>query len=92
MGDGVLDTLGLAATLVFAVPVAILGADLLLGGSTLLGAGFLAVAALMVAFERRLTRPSDVPVEAAERVASVVAEDADARDSDEERTDAEQRR
>ena len=46
---GLIGTVQLAATLVFALPVA------------LLGAGFVAVGALMVALEEYLTTPSDVP-------------------------------
>ncbi|PSP56334.1 hypothetical protein BRC82_02245 [Halobacteriales archaeon QS_1_67_19] len=58
---GLIGTVQLAATLVFALPVALLGVQFLLDGRTLLGAGFVAVGALMVALEEYLTTPSDVP-------------------------------
>jgi hypothetical protein len=64
---GILDTLQLAATLVFALPVGLLGVQFLLDGDTLLGGGFLGVAVLMVALEEYLTTPTDVPGAVAEK-------------------------
>lgn len=51
---GLLDLVGLAATLMFAVPVGVHGATRLLSGSTLAGGFFLVVAALMVALPQYL--------------------------------------
>lgn len=73
MGTGILDTVGLMAAVVFAVPVAFLGVDFLLGGKVLLGAAFLAIAVLMVAVEEYVTTPRDVPAAVAGRVAGAVA-------------------
>lgn len=68
MGRGILGTLGLAATLVFAIPVAMLGVDFLLKGRPALGTGFLFVAALMIAVEEYVTTPTDLPGMVAEKV------------------------
>ncbi|SEO52218.1 hypothetical protein SAMN04487948_10357 [Halogranum amylolyticum] len=58
---GLMDTVGLAASLVFALPVGIFGMNRLLDGQTLLGGGLLVVAALMVLLPQKLTTPMDVP-------------------------------
>ena len=68
MAPGILGTIQLAATLVFAIPVALFGIDSLLRGDTLLGAIFLGLAVLMVAIQEYLTTPMDVPASLAERV------------------------
>jgi hypothetical protein len=61
MGLGILDMIGLAATLMFALPVAVFGVQRVLGGDALLGWGLVAVAALMVALPHYLTTPADLP-------------------------------
>jgi hypothetical protein len=62
MAKGILGTIGLAATLVFAIPVGILGLQfLLLDGQPVLGAAFLVIAVLMIAVEEYLTTPTDLP-------------------------------
>jgi hypothetical protein len=62
MARGVLETIGLALTLVFALPVALLGLQfLVLDNRPLLGAGFLAIALLMIAVEQYVTTPTDLP-------------------------------
>jgi hypothetical protein len=74
---GILGTLQLAATLVFALPVGLLGAQFLLDGETLLGGGFLGVAVLMVALEEYLTTPTDVPGAVAEKTLGKVVKTPD---------------
>jgi hypothetical protein len=74
LGKGIIGTLQLAATLVFAIPVAMLGVDFLLRGRLLAGGGFLLIAVLMVAVEEYVTKPSDVPATAAETAAERAAE------------------
>lgn len=64
---GILATLELAVAVAFALPVALMGATLLLDGR-LPGLAFLALAAGMVAAQQYFTRPSDVPGAVAERV------------------------
>jgi hypothetical protein len=62
MAKGVLGTIGLALTLAFAIPVALLGLQFLaLDGQPVPGVAFLAIAVLMVAVEEYLTTPTDVP-------------------------------
>jgi len=75
MSRGILDLVGLAATLVFAVPVALLGLRFLSGGEPLVGAAFLAIAAGMVAIEEYVLTPRDVPGLLAQRVVGRVAKE-----------------
>ena len=74
---GILGTLQLAATLVFALPVGLLGVDKLLSGETVVGAAFLGVAILMVVLEEYLTTPTDVPGAVAEKTVGKVAKTPD---------------
>lgn len=60
MGQGLLGTIGMMVTVVFAVPVAFLGVNLLLDGS-LYGGVFLGIAVAMVLVEKYVTMPWDVP-------------------------------
>lgn len=61
MGLGILDMIGLAASLIFAIPVATYALDRLAAGEPVLGGVLLVVAALMVYLPRRLTTPQDLP-------------------------------
>ncbi|WP_435180219.1 DUF7533 family protein [Halorussus sp. AFM4] len=74
---GIIGTLQLAATLVFALPVGLLGVQLLLDGQRLLGGLFVVVAVAMVVLEEYLTTPTDVPAAVAEKTVSKVAETPD---------------
>jgi len=74
-GPGILETVGLAGSLVFAIPVALFGLDSLLAGRTLFGGAFLVVAVLMVVLPRYLWSPTDVPAAMAERAASRIVKD-----------------
>jgi len=75
MGRGILDLVGLAVTLAFAVPVGLLGLDMLSRGDTLVGGGFLAFAVLMVVLQEYVTMPGDVPGRVASRLLGGVAKD-----------------
>jgi hypothetical protein len=80
---GILDMLGLATTLIFALPVAGFGVQRLLGGDAAVGVGFLVVAALMVILPQRLMTPSDLPGAVAQRAAGrVLGPDDDPNDED----------
>jgi hypothetical protein len=58
---GILDLFGLAATAVFAVPVAAYGLLKLSSPEPHVGVALLIVAGLMFAFEAYVTTPGDVP-------------------------------
>ncbi|WP_049971723.1 DUF7533 family protein [Haladaptatus cibarius] len=70
---GILDTVSLAATLVFALPIGLLGIERLIAGQTLLGGAFVAIAVLMVFLREWLTTPEDIPASAAKKVVGTVA-------------------
>ena len=79
---GLLETVGVAGSLVFAIPLGIYATERLLGGETAVGGAFLLVAVLMVLLPKYLTTPGDLPGMAAERaVESAVA---DSEESEEE--------
>ena len=82
MARSILDTLGLALTLAFALPVGYAGVVLLSEGSTAFGAALVVVAVLMVGVERYVTTPMDVPGEVAGRLlGGVVTEPSDEPDT-----------
>ncbi|MFC6787346.1 hypothetical protein ACFQFH_16175 [Halobaculum halobium] len=85
MALGILEQVGLAATLIFALPVAVYGVQSILGGRTMVGAFALTVAVLMVVLPRRLTSPDDIPSKAAETAVGAVVESPDESDEGEER-------
>jgi len=74
---------GLAVTLAFAIPVAMLGVQFLTDGRTVVGAGFLAIAALMVLINEYVASPGDIPGMLAGRVVGTVAKEPEA-ETDEE--------
>ena len=59
---GLLGTIQLAATVVFAAPVGIFGLTRLTEGDVLLGGGLVAVAVAMVALPHYLTTPGEIPL------------------------------
>ena len=67
MSLGIGDTVQLAAALIFAIPLGVLGGQYLLGGRPFLGGLLLAVALLMVVLPHALTTPADVPSKVAEK-------------------------
>jgi hypothetical protein len=74
---GIIGLVQLAATLVLAVPVALLGLQFLTRGEALAGVAFLAIAAGMVAIEEYVLTPRDLPAAAVERVVGRVAKEPD---------------
>jgi hypothetical protein len=82
---GILETVGLAASLVFAIPVGLYGIETLVSGNRLLGAGLLIVAVLMVVLPRRLTTPADLPGAVLERVVGQAVKEPESDGDDEER-------
>lgn len=75
----ILDAVTLAVALAFAAPAATFGVTTLLDGDPT-GWVFLGFAAGIVAFERYLTTPTDVPVLAAQKATEAVVEDPDDED------------
>jgi hypothetical protein len=67
MSMGITETVQLAASLIFAIPLGVFGVDTLLAGDTVLGGVLVVVAVLMVWLPRRLTTPADVPAAVAEK-------------------------
>ena len=74
-GPGILGTIGLAGTLIFAIPVVLIGIEKLIAGDVTIGVAFLAIAALMVGLQQFLTTPADLPGNALGKVVDAVAKD-----------------
>ncbi|MBX0295457.1 DUF7533 family protein [Haloarcula nitratireducens] len=72
MAQGILDTIGLMAVVVLAIPIALFGAEHLVRGELLAGGVYLGIAALMVAIEQYLTTPTDIPGMVAEKTVGAV--------------------
>ena len=72
MPRGILETIGLAATLVLAIPIALFGAEHLLRGELVAGVAYVAIAVGLVAIEQYLTTPADVPGAVAEKTVGAV--------------------
>jgi hypothetical protein len=58
---GIVDSLGLVGSLVFAVPLGIAGIEFLLAGRTAIGVTLVVVAVLMVVVPLRVDTPADLP-------------------------------
>ncbi|MFC6756467.1 MULTISPECIES: DUF7533 family protein [Haloarcula] len=86
MARGILETIGLAATLVLAIPIALFGAEHLIRGELLAGALYVGIAVGLVLVEQYLTTPTDVPGMVAEETVGKVVE---TETSDAERTEGE---
>lgn len=61
MSWGILDMFGSITTLVFAIPPALLGMELLFGGNLFLGGGLLGAALAMVLVDQYVITPGDLP-------------------------------
>jgi hypothetical protein len=68
MRFGITATITLAATLVFAIPLGLLGVQMLADDGSLLGGVLVVVAVLMVVLPQYLTTPGDIPGQIAGRV------------------------
>jgi hypothetical protein len=74
---------GLAASLVFALPVGVFGLSRLAAGETTLGGLLLVVAVLMVALPQYVTTPGDLPAAAASRLVGRAVEPPEETDGEE---------
>lgn len=73
---GIIDTIKLAGTLVFALPAAFAGLDfLLVRGETGIGVALIGLAIGLVAVQHWLTMPTDIPEMLAQRVAGTVVKE-----------------
>jgi len=72
---GILNTVGFVVTLAFALPVALLGINLLVSGRTGMGLALCGVAVLMVLIKQYVLTPDDVPTTAAEKAVGAVVKD-----------------
>ena len=77
MARGILDTLGLAAALVLAIPIGLFGVEHLVRGDLVAGALYVGIAVGLVAIEQYLTTPTDVPGLVAEKTVGAVVETED---------------
>lgn len=73
---GIVGTLQLAATLVFALPALLFGLERLAAGRLLVGGAFVALAVIMLLLQRHLTNPFD-PGDVAEAALDRVTDDDD---------------
>lgn len=78
----ILDAISLAVALAFAAPAALFGVETVLAGDPA-GWVFLGFAAGIVAFERYLTTPTDLPQLAAQKATETVVEEPDDKESTE---------
>jgi hypothetical protein len=77
MSPGILEMLGSVATLVSAIPPAFAGVGLLLRGNPIVGGSLLGVALGMVAVDRYVTTPGDLPELIASKVVGAVVRSPD---------------
>lgn len=74
---GIIDTIKLAGTLVLALPAAFAGVDFLLRGRTGVGIALIGLAIGLIALERYVTLPTDIPGLFVKRVFGTVVKDPD---------------
>ena len=84
MGFGIMDTLALGASLVFALPLGIFAINQLRAGDHFVGGFLLLVAVLMVVLPQRLTTPGDIPGKIVGGLVGRAVVDPDERESNEE--------
>lgn len=75
MAKGIIGQIQLFVTVVFAATVGMMGVDFLFSGQQLVGAGFLALAVLMVLVEEYITKPTDIAADAATSAVGTVVKD-----------------
>jgi hypothetical protein len=74
MARSLFGLVGLGATLIFALPAAMLGLDyLLLRQQPVVGGGLILIAALMILVEEHITTPMDLPTMVADKTVGKIA-------------------
>lgn len=71
---GMLDLLGLGSALVVALPICLVGLELLVGGDIALGVGLVLLAVSLIVLSVWLTTPQDLPAVLVERTVSTVVQ------------------
>ncbi|WP_262174791.1 DUF7533 family protein [Haloarcula laminariae] len=74
MARGILETIGLAATLMLAIPIALFGAEHLVRGELFAGVAYVGIAVGLVVIEQYLTTPTDIPGKVAEKTVGNIVE------------------
>lgn len=69
MAPGILETLGRVGTAVVVAPIALLGVDFLVRGNYVGGLAFLGIVGLILAIERYVITPGEIPQLVASRLA-----------------------
>ncbi|GGN98786.1 DUF7533 family protein [Haloarcula pellucida] len=82
MAQGILDTLGLMAIVVLAIPVGLFGVEHLVRGEMVAGVVYLGIAVGMVVIEQYLTTPTDLPGMVAEKTVGAVVKTEDPTEED----------
>jgi len=77
MSLGILEMLGSVTTLLFAIPLALAGGELLLGGHRFVGVGLLGIALVMVVVDHYVTGPGDLPELVASKLVGAVVQPPD---------------
>ena len=79
MAAGILETLSWVGTAVVVAPIALLGVDFLIRGNYVGGIAFLGIVGLILAIERYVITPGEIPQRVASRLvgALVTVEDSD---------------
>jgi hypothetical protein len=75
MARGILQWVGLGATLFVAAHLGLFGAERVLAGEHLLGGAFLALAVAALALEEYVTKPTDLPGSVAGKLVGAVVEE-----------------
>jgi len=86
MARSITGTIGLAATVALAAPIALFGVNRLLDGETVVGGAAIAVAVGMLLVEEYLTTPTDIPGKVVDGTVGRVV-----KSPDEEREDTDER-
>ena len=81
---GIVDTIKLAGTLVFAIPAALAGLEfLLMRGQPIVGGGLLVLATVLVLVQQFVPTPSSLPKLVAKRVVGSIAKPSETEKNDE---------
>ncbi|MFB6128716.1 MAG: hypothetical protein ABEJ47_03030 [Halorhabdus sp.] len=72
MAAGILETISRVGTVIVVAPIALLGGDLLVRGNYVGGLAFLGIVVLVLAIERYVITPAEIPQRVASRLVGAV--------------------